>query len=327
MLELSNNPEQCQISGVNQRLLPNTKSIGQTNSYQCQNPNNTQGQNQGVQALTPSSQFSRNQSNIVKGLPITSTVSKNVPTRLSDAGSNFGSPIPCGDSFFEDDAVLTQTHVDFMSKFKRHSIPGSSNTSSSNINSPTSNFSSPVVKRQFSDLVGLDFQQSLNKTSNKPAVGSQNRPICLNQSDSFISPNTFKSTNVVTHNDFNDNFDSIDDELNLELAEQSDFEFDYKISSANHSASTKKSTEITGKGNNFGISNTQKGDYCEKEEGNYRDIANQSGDDLFDIEDFDEEDFGEVLEYDTLPKISHTPRTSTGSTGEYGLDPFLQKQI
>ncbi|KAK3583557.1 hypothetical protein CHS0354_026147 [Potamilus streckersoni] len=57
------------------------------------------------------------------GHSITSSALKLVrPSSLIDKNS-FGSPIPCGESFFEEDAVLTQTHVSFMSNFQRHSLP------------------------------------------------------------------------------------------------------------------------------------------------------------------------------------------------------------
>ena len=306
--EISAFPEEHQSSTINKRLIQNSEpnSSVQTKQFRFKNSHNYQGQNSNVS--TPSSQTSRNPSNTVnvKGLPITSTVSKNGSTRLSEGGSNFGSPIPCGESFFEDDAVLTQTHVQFMSKFKRHSLPGSHDASSSSF----INISSPVVG-QFAESNKFNFNHSPGQ------VGShQNRAIFVNQSDSFISPNTFKSANDV--NNRNNNYDSIDDELDLQLAEQSNFDFEYKISSASHTANSKKSTDTFGKGSNFGVSSSQRGDDCGngEEVGGYDfDDTNQSGDDLFDIVDFPEEDFGEIIDNDSMPTITHNARAATGSKG------------
>ncbi|XP_033749832.1 Bloom syndrome protein homolog isoform X2 [Pecten maximus] len=48
--------------------------------------------------------------------------------RMSNGSvSAFSSPIPCGESFFEDDAKLTQSHANFMANFNRKS-PGSVST-------------------------------------------------------------------------------------------------------------------------------------------------------------------------------------------------------
>ena len=308
MSEISAFPEEHQSSSINQRPIQNSEpnSSVQTNPLWLKNSHNYQGQNSNVS--TPSSQTLRNPSNMVnvKGLPITSTVSKNGSTRLSEGGSNFGSPIPCGESFFEDDAVLTQTHVQFMSKFKRHSLPGSHDASSSSV----INVSSPVVG-QFAESNKYNFNHSPGQVASY-----QNKAISVNQSDSFISPNTFKSANDA--NNRNNNYDSIDDDLDLQLAEQSDFDFGYKISSASHTASSKKSTDTFGKGSNFGVGSSQRGDDSGnvEEVGGYEfDDTNQSGDDLFDIVDFPEEDFGEIIDPDSLPTITHNARAITGSKG------------
>ncbi|KAL3866614.1 hypothetical protein ACJMK2_043898 [Sinanodonta woodiana] len=69
------------------------------------------------------SHANQNSNSTAVGRPITSTAQKlGKPNFLSDKTS-FGSPIPCGESFFEEDAVLTQTHVSFMSNFRRPSLP------------------------------------------------------------------------------------------------------------------------------------------------------------------------------------------------------------
>ena len=296
----TSNKSQCQ----------DTKPSILSHPLQQQSSNDFKVQHQGNQATTPSHPL-QDKTNIFKGLPVTSTVNKNVSSRLSDSGSNFGSPIPCGDSFFEDDAVLTQTHVEFMSRFKRHSLPNSNNNSVRNINSPTSNVTSPIVK----DHV----QESPRQIPNKFGVHNQNKSVHLNNSDSFISQNRFKST-TIDNDDNNDNFDSIDDNMNLELAEQSDFDFGYKISSVTHPANTKKSSD---KGSNFGGNSSVN----EVAQGNGYDSFNDSGEDMFDIDEFEEEDFGAVLESeDHLPTIAHKSRASTGSAGSFRFSHLLISQ-
>ena len=295
--EFTANPKD-QNAGVGQGPKLTVKS----HLFKKKSTNNSDEQNENIKPTTPVAQPVRDQTNVAKGLPLTSTVSKNVPGRLSDTSRNFGSPIPCGDSFFEDDAVLTQTHADFMAKFKRHSLPGSTNTSNcySDVSSPTANFNSPIIKGQDAR------QQYLKQTSNSSVIYGQKKTSVLNQSDSFISPNRYKP-NSAAGSSFSQ-FDSIDDDMNLELAEQSEFDFDYKISSAAH-PTAKKSTE---KGSNFDIS-IDKGDNFNKGD-NY--MLDQSGEDMLSIDDFGDEDFAEVLEYDNLPTISHTSRASTGSAGK-----------
>ena len=282
---------------------------GKTHLFKKSTTRDSEKENGYIKPITPIAQPIRDQAIASKALPLTSTVSKNVSGRLSTAGSNFGSPIPCGDSFFEDDAVLTQTHVDFMSKFKRLSLPGSSISGNNNLSSPTSSISSPIIKGQNM------YKQSPEQVSNQSVIHGQKKPNFLNQSDSFISPNRSRS-NGVGGNSFN-NFDSIDDEMNLELAEQSDFDFDYKISSVAHPAA-KKCTE---KGDNFNTVSVKKGnnpgaDNFEKG-GNY-DLLDESGQDMFGTDDFgdDDEDFAEILDCDdNLPAISHNSRESNPSAG------------
>ena len=278
------------------------KSTVKTHLFKKRTAIKSEDQNIDIKPITPIAQPIRDQTIATNALPLTSTVSKNPAGRLSDTSRNFGSPIPCGDSFFEDDAVLTQTHKDFMSKFKRVSLPGSNNSGNSNFSSPTVNFTtSPIIKGQNA------YQQSLDQSSNPSAMYGQKKSTVLNQSDSFISPNRYKPNNATGKG--NSHFDNIDDEMNLELAEQSDFDFDYKISSAALPAA-KKSTE---KGD-FSSNSVHKGDNYGGMGGNYD--LDQSGQDMFSIDDFGDEDFAEVLDYDdNLPAISHNSRASTGSTG------------
>lgn len=296
----------------------NSKPCVKSQGYQRHNANGAEEENQNVRVSTPSSHPFKEQTHVLKSLPDSTTASKSDCGTLSDTSRNFGSPIPCGDSFFEDDAILTQTHVDFMSNFKRHSLPGSTNANNSNFSTPESKTSTPVIKGHLVNSVSVDLQSSPNQTSNCSVLYGQEKACALNQSSNFVSPNRNKRsarTSINSHP-----YDSVDDEFNLELAEQSDFDFDYKVSSACHS---KKSTE---KGSYLGASSQETVDRCSASdrEINYE-IVNESGEDLFEIDDFDEEDFGEILECDEkLPSVSHTSRAITGSRGN---STFIQRPL
>lgn len=82
----------------------------------------------------------------------------------------FQSPIPCGESFFEEDAKLTQTHHSFMSSFNKKS--------------PSSSFKEPPV---------MNFSQSTN------SLMYQSDTTCCNQS---TSSSHFNQSAAVTHNSF-----------------------------------------------------------------------------------------------------------------------------
>lgn len=82
----------------------------------------------------------------------------------------FQSPIPCGESFFEEDAKLTQTHHSFMSSFNKKS--------------PSSSFKEPPV---------MNFNQSTN------SLMYQSDTTCGNQS---TSSSHFNQSAAVTHNSF-----------------------------------------------------------------------------------------------------------------------------
>lgn len=82
----------------------------------------------------------------------------------------FQSPIPCGESFFEEDAKLTQTHHSFISSFNKKS--------------PSSSFKEPPV---------MNFNHSTNSLLN------QSDTTCANQS---TSSSHFNQSAAVTYNSF-----------------------------------------------------------------------------------------------------------------------------
>ena len=139
--------------------------------------------------------------------------------------SKLGTPIPCGDSFFEEDAVLTQTHVNFMSTFQKHSFNNTNNSSA---------MSTPVT---FPKTMSTPALQSAKKTFGGSFNDTGNS---FFDEDSFIAPN--KPANIHEQ----DMFDSVDEEMNMHLAEQSDFEFDYKISTETKPKTNKSAVEFPG---------------------------------------------------------------------------------
>lgn len=232
----------------------------------------------------------------IKLAPVTSTVQKSSARSAGMPSGKLGSPIPCGDSFFEDDAVLSQTHVDFMSKFSRHSMNGSL----TNYNDISSANSTPV---------------SFPATKSTPAVlrhNKNNNSTAETKFDYFNSKKTDRNcgpaSSFVSHSMDNDRdmFDSIDDDMNLQMAE--DFDFDYQL--CEQSAQSNRQTKPQ-RGNS-----ESKTDYS-----NYSELNKASSDDL--IEDFDDdENFNEIISsQESLPQISK-PKSSRPSVGMFRLKSF-----
>ncbi|XP_053405296.1 recQ-like DNA helicase BLM [Mercenaria mercenaria] len=242
--------------------------------------------------------------------PITSTVQRPlVSSRLSNSGNKLGSPIPCGDSFFEDDAILTQTHVNFMSRFSRHSVSGpldisnTSSTTSTPVSFPRPK-STPAVLQKNSVQI---FSENVSKTG----CNNSNSVLNISSDTSIITPNRPKSTylsnaskqpgSVVKLGDYEpDMFDSIDEDMNLNMAEE--FNFGYKL--ANQSVSSRKT-----------VNQSKIGTVKEDNTVFSENLEDYSKDEL--IDDFDEdddEDFNRILSQDDLPQIS-IPKNSRQSTG------------
>ncbi|XP_052240275.1 recQ-like DNA helicase BLM isoform X2 [Dreissena polymorpha] len=203
--------------------------------------------------------------------------------------SKLGSPIPCGESFFEDDAVLTQTHVNFMSRFSRQSLNASNNSST---------MSTPV---------------SFPKAMSTPAILShkKHQMQCISKSDSSFN-NSLNSSPALPHNRTTgqepkdqfepDMFDSVDDEINMNMAEQTDFEFDYKISTR---PSKPKSSSVAHADSSCNVSKAD----------TFGPSANYTVDATKDdfIDEFeDDEDFHEILSDGDFPPISR-PSSSRNS--------------
>ena len=234
----------------------------------------------------------------VQQQPVTSTVQKPLPTScLTNNGSKLGSPIPCGDSFFEDDALLTQTHVNFMSRFNKHSLNGSldvSNTSS-NVSTPVS---FPRPKSTPLCVSQRNSEGNCFENTPKTAFSKSDALMNISPDSSFISSNKFmlqKSTRQSGSDPSNcepDMFDSIDEEMNVNMAEE--FEFDYIC---NQSVSSKQSV-------NQSKNNVVKGDN-----------NSYSVDEFIDEFDDDEEDFNQIVSsQESLPQIS-VPKNSRQSLG------------
>lgn len=199
---------------------------------------------------------------------------KNIP-KTKTASTKMDSPVPCGESFFEEDAILTQTHVNFMSKFKRHSLNGS------NTNTPLASTklvaSTPYsVNRLPSGNYG---DTSLNNSSilDNSCVSKQEA-----NSYSFITPN--KQDFDENHQE-NSIFDDVDDEINLQMAEDCDFENNIP------SVAVTLQGDNQSKGLNYStLTKTDNSSYPQE----------MSRDDF--IDEFDEdEDFNEILEQETVP--------------------------
>ncbi|XP_060601355.1 recQ-like DNA helicase BLM [Ruditapes philippinarum] len=247
--------------------------------------------------------------NKVRQQPITSTVQKpSATSRLSNNGGKLGSPIPCGDSFFEEDALLTQTHVNFMSRFNKHSMNGSLDVSST-----SSTTSTPVsFPRPKSTPLCLSQKNSVqNYPENTPKINfnKSNNVMNISSDASFISPNrpiishqnsVRQSTSVANSGGCEpDLFDSIDEEMNLNMAE--DFDFGYKISNqsvpAKQSANQSRNNGVNGDNVSYSVEDFSK-------------------DELIDDFDDDDEDFNQIVSsQESLPQISvlKNSRHSIGS--------------
>lgn len=226
--------------------------------------------------------------------PLTSTVQKSVVSSISDSASKLGSPIPCGDSFFEDDAVLTQTHVEFMAKFKRNSLNGSVDLSNnSSTNSTPVNFPKARATPLLSAKISMNRTQGKNPDTPLGTLCTTEQGQQMSNSDcSFISPNRpmppprFR-TDVLDEQP--DMFDSIDEEMNQQMAEE--FDFNHKVVEAHPPISDSK-----------------------RKNSNYPDNLEEFSKGEI-IEDFDdEEDFNEILSQEELPHIA-APRHSRDSAG------------
>ncbi|OWF37785.1 Bloom syndrome protein-like [Mizuhopecten yessoensis] len=101
---------------------------------------------------------------------------KSVKRMSSSSVNAFGSPIPCGESFFEDDAKLTQSHAKFMASFSNKSV------------------GSPVSFSRNSPVTGVT----------SPPVLSLSRSLAVGNSSSHADTNFTRGSDVVTSNfDFN----------------------------------------------------------------------------------------------------------------------------
>ncbi|WAQ98944.1 BLM-like protein [Mya arenaria] len=223
--------------------------------------------------------------------PVTSTVQKpNPSSKINQNTSAFNSsklasPIPCGDSFFEEDAVLTQTHVNFMSKFQKHSFNSTNN--SSTMSTPVS-----FPKTKSTPAIQVDQSKNFGQRSDNTNRNNYTSNTSFSDADSFIAPNR-------PVDDYEpDMFDSVDDEINMQLAEQSDFEFDYKISTSTVSKSKPS------------MGNASTSGYTEEPSSvSYQGEVSQ--DDLIDGFE-DEEDFNQIVSQNNLPQIPK-PKSSRNS--------------
>jgi hypothetical protein len=222
--------------------------------------------------------------------PLTSTVQKSAVSHVTNSNSSkLGSPIPCGDSFFEDDAVLTQTHVNFMAKFQRRSLNGSVDLSNnSSLNSTPVNFPTPkstpavlnkMMVNNLQNSTPVNPFNRINTTSNKRVNANED---CSNRP---MPPPRWNAENN------QDMFDSIDEDMNLQMAEE--FEFNYKVADSCGPSQTKVHQT---KGNNSS--------YPEE----------YSKGELIDEFD-DDENFNEILSEEDLPHIAK-PRHSRESAGK-----------
>lgn len=260
------------ISGVNQTVTRTNKS--------SQN-NGSERQRQHSLDLTAASDVTKAPSCVRSDVSSVST-EKNILTTLN-ASTKMGSPVPCGESFFEEDAILTQTHVDFMSKFKRHSLNGNSPLSTvSPLTSTKVCASTPYASNRasagnsgFTDLNNSSFLDSC--TNNKQE----------SQSCSYIIPN---KQNVVKNHveEDEDIFDDVDDEMNLQMAEEFDFDDEPSVVTG--------PSKITNQSKEWNTSSVFKG--------NNSSYPQEMSRDEF-IEEFDEdEDFNEILQEENIPLSS-----------------------
>ena len=136
------------------------------------------------------------------------------PTNQLAGPTKMASPVPCGESFFEADAVFTQSHVDFMSKFKKRSLNGSSGSINISPLAPSKICAStPYGGGRSNASIFNSGNSSLNNSVNTDNSYINNSG---NQSYSNISPNRSQA-------DLGANlFDTIDDDMNLQMAEDED---------------------------------------------------------------------------------------------------------
>ena len=200
---------------------------------------------------------------------------KNSNSGPSNVG--FNSPIPCGESFFEEDAKLTQSHVNFMTSFNRKptEFPSSTSITHSRLSTGSPESSSHVwnLQRNSSASLGAPPQPVFNKfASNSSAMCNTN-----------LTENT-SSTSMSN------------------LPETSNFSFDYKISSDSGVIAT-QSTSYRERSLQQNVSEEE-------------DFIDQCPEELFmDEDDFNEDFTEEVQPYKTaksdLPTI--TPRRQNKS--------------
>ena len=216
---------------------------------------------------------------------MTSTAQKN-QQRLGDTTSRLGSPIPCGDSFFEDEMIYTQTHKSFISSFKRDSF-GASNAASNSSNATASSPLSINSRQEASDM-----------SSSQTKMNNFNPP---NKNPKFDLPQLRGISQIKDSLLDCDTYDSFDDKMNLHLAEnfaQDDFTFDYKITE------TAKPANVLNKGDNSLKSSRliNKGDNSA--------FYDELKEDVIDDFDDDDEDFNQVLSQNDVPAISKTNNTN-----------------
>lgn len=234
---------------------------------------------------------------------LTSTAQKSSACHLSNNGNKLGSPIPCGNSFFEEDAVLTQTHVNFMSRFSRHSMNGSLDATDNSSSATSTPVASPSVRS--TQVIHKHAGQNVLQTLSNSTVNSSNclKSGLITTNSSLITPNRLpvspQQPAPKNRHYEPDMFDSIDEDMNLNMAEE--FEFNYNLS--NQSASSKPTMHQSGSSMVKGSGYPEHFEDCSKDEL---------------IDEFDDDDFNQILSQDDLPHISR-PKNSRQSTGMYAV--------
>ncbi|XP_050402456.1 recQ-like DNA helicase BLM [Patella vulgata] len=153
---------------------------------------------------------------------VTSTAVKKTSVSRVTCGAD--SPIPCGDSFFEDDMELGNTQMTYMKGFKKPSSSSSSPSLSNvgrsprNSTSPSANISNRTLSRSTFNTSAVRAPGLMSSVS----VNSNNS--CNNQTASM-----FNSVNDSTLTSFSP---SMNDTSNI----AQDFQFDYSISRNNNPA-------------------------------------------------------------------------------------------
>lgn len=217
------------------------------------------------------------------------------PNRV-DINSKLLSPVPCGDSFFENDACLTQSHLNFMSSFKKHSLSGSGQASNG-----SSMTSTPMAWPPCSGT-------SLNSRNNVSSISGINlNSPALSFPQLTVSETVQSAKGPVVKNAHSELvFDNIEDEINLNMAEESDF--NYEIVDENCSPESFNSHQLKNNGlgsNNSSLRKTQE---------------EHSKDNMFD--DFEDEDFNKLLSQDDLQHVSRSNNVGHAS----GEDSLVQNQ-